>query len=401
MSAAGTPAPSGHTSHPIAWRAVVPAFLTTTVGMLPGFLLAASAVQIRTDVGLSLTGLGVLIGVFFGTAALVSPSAGQLAERAGWAASLRLAGAFAVISLGGMGLFGRSLLTFAAFLVFGGLASALSQIASNLAVARCVRPEKQGFVFGLRHASVPASALLAGLAIPAIALTAGWRWSFFAGVLLAMVAIAAVPQHERTYTLNPPLPTEPSAGKPRPATPLSLLIILSVAVGLGTGGGDTLGGFIVSYSVEAGLTESAAGLMLSLGSLAGLAARVLAGLLIDKRHTADLTSVAGMITAGAIGIMLLNLGGEAGLYGGAMLAFTAAWGWAGLFTFAIVKDNPEAPATASGITQTGKYIGAALGPPIFGFIADRVSFTAAWWFSTIVLLVAASLILYVRNQRHR
>ena len=84
-----------------------------------------------------------------------------------------------------------------------------------------------------------------------------------------------------------------------------------------------------------------------------------------------------------------------------MLAFTAAWGWAGLFTFAIVKDNPEAPAAASGITQTGKYIGAALGPPIFGFIADRVSFTAAWWFSTIVLLMAASLILYVRNQRHQ
>ena len=50
----------------IAWRGVVPAFLTTTVGMLPGFLLAASAVQIREDVGLSLTGLGILIGVFFG-----------------------------------------------------------------------------------------------------------------------------------------------------------------------------------------------------------------------------------------------------------------------------------------------------------------------------------------------
>jgi cyanate permease len=367
--------------------------------MLPGFLLAASAVQIRSDVGLSLTGLGLLIGVFFGTAALVSPTAGQLAERVGWAASLRLAGALAAIGLGGMGLLGNSLLTFAAFLVFGGLASALSQIASNLAVARCVRPERQGFVFGLRHASVPASALLAGLAIPSIALTAGWRWSFFAGVLLSLVAIAAVPHSEQPYTLNPPLPTGPSEEKPRPATPLALLILLSIAVGLGTGGGDTLGGFIVSYSVEAGLTESAAGLMLSLGSLAGLVARVVAGLLIDKRHTADLTSVAGMITTGAVGIMLLNLGGEAGLYGGAMLAFTAAWGWAGLFTFAIVKDNPEAPAAASGITQTGKYIGAAAGPPIFGFIADRVSFTAAWWFSTVVLLMAASLILYVRNQR--
>lgn len=399
--AARSPAPVERSSPLVAWRAVVPAFVTTTVGMLPGFLLAASAVQIRADVGLSLTGLGLLIGVFFGAAALVSPSAGQLAERVGWAASLRLAGALAVASLGGMGLLGRSNLTFAAFLVFGGLASALSQIASNLAVARCVLPERQGFVFGLRHASVPASALLAGLAIPAIALTAGWRWSFFAGVLLALVAIASVPRNEQSHTLNPPLPRRPSSEKPPPSTPLVLLILLSVAVGLGTGGGDTLGAFIVSYSVDSGLAESTAALMLSIGSLAGLTARVVAGVLIDKRHTADLTSVAGMITAGALGIMLLNLGGEAGLYGGAMLAFTTAWGWAGLFTFAVVKDNPDAPAAASGITQTGKYIGAALGPPIFGLIADRVSFTAAWWFSTIVLLLAASLILYVRNQRPR
>ena len=48
----------------IAWRGVIPAFVTTTAGMLPGLLLAAMAVQIRADVGLSLTGLGLLIGVF-------------------------------------------------------------------------------------------------------------------------------------------------------------------------------------------------------------------------------------------------------------------------------------------------------------------------------------------------
>lgn len=385
----------------IAWRGVVPAFATTMAGMLPGFLLAASAVQIRDDVGLTLTGLGLLIGVFFGTAALVSPSAGQLAEQVGWAASLRIAGMFAVAALGGMGWLGSSLLTFSCFLVLGGVASALSQIASNLAVARCVRPQRQGFVFGLRHASVPASALLAGLAVPSIALTAGWRWSFGAGAALALLATLSVPRNEHLYTLNAITRRGPGDEKARPATPLRFLVLLSIAVGLGTGGGDTLGAFIVSYSVDSGLAENSAALLLAVGSLAGLLARVIAGRLIDNRQAADLTTVAGMITAGAVGITLLNVGGTAGLYGGAMLAFTAAWGWAGLFTFAIVKDNPEAPAAASGITQTGKYIGAALGPPIFGFIADRVSFTAAWWFSTIVLLMAASLILYVRNQRHR
>ena len=106
-----------------------------------------------------------------------------------------------------------------------------------------------------------------------------------------------------------------------------------------------------------------------------------------------------MIGTGTGGVVLLNLGGLPGLYLGAAIAFAAGWGWAGLFTFAVVKDNPEAPAAASGITQTGKYLGAAIGPPIFGLIADRVSFTAAWWFTTMVLALAAALILYVRAQR--
>jgi predicted MFS family arabinose efflux permease len=245
---------------------------------------------------------------------------------------------------------------------------------------------------------VPAAAFLAGIAVPTIALTVGWRWAFRGAVLVALIAAATIPRHEEPHLINPPSRTDTSkSGKP--ATPLRLLVILAVAVGLGTGGVDTVAAFIVSYSVDVGLGENAAGLLLAIGSLCGVAARVIAGWLIDRIRHADLTAVAAMIGTGAAGVILLNLGGRPGLIIGGLLAFVAGWGWAGLFTFAVVKDNPDAPAAASGITQTGKYIGAALGAPIFRTIADRVSFTAAWWFTTSVLLIAAGLILYVRNQR--
>jgi cyanate permease len=383
----------------VAWRGVIPAFVATTAGMLPGFLIAAFAVQIRTDIDLSLTGLGVLIGVFFGTAALVSPMMGRLSERIGWAAALRLATVLSAVSLGGIGWLVDTTAGLAIFYVIGGLGSSLGQIASNLAVARCVDLRRQGLVFGLRHASVPAAALIAGLAVPAIALTVGWRWGFRGGVLIAVAAMLSIPWAETPHVINPAREAADSAGAASPATPLPLLIILAVAVGLGTGGVDTVGSFIVSYSVEEGINENTAGLLLAIGSLAGLTARVVAGWLIDRVRHADLTAVATMITTGAIGMILLNNGGRIGLFAGALIAFAAGWGWAGLFTFAIVKDNPAAPAAASGVTQTGKYIGAALGPPVFGTIADTVSFRAAWWFSTVVLLIAASLMIYVRNRR--
>lgn len=366
--------------------------------MLPGFLLAGAAVQIRNDIGLSLSGLGILIGTFFGVAAIVSPAMGRLSERAGWAAGLRLATVLTALSLGGVGWLANSTPTVAAFLVLGGIASALGQIASNLAVARCVRPQRQGLVFGLRHAAVPTAAFLAGLSVPTIALTVGWRWGFRGAVLLTLAAALSIPRSEEPHVINPP-PQHTEGALPRPATPMRLLVLLSVAVGLGTGGVDTVASFVVSYAVDQGIAEEQAGLLLAMGSLLGVAARVIAGWLIDRIRHADLTAVAAMIGTGALGVIALNLGGTVGFYLGALLAFAAGWGWAGLFTFAVVKDNPEAPAVASGVTQTGKYIGAALGPPIFGMLADRVSFAAAWWFTTSALLTAASLMIYVRNRR--
>ncbi len=366
--------------------------------MLPGFLIAGFAVQIRADIGLSLSSLGILIGVFFGSAAVVSPAMGRFSESAGWATGLRTATVLTAISLSGIGWLANSTLSLAFFYVIGGLGSSLAQIASNLAVARCVDVSKQGLVFGLRHASVPAAAVLAGLAVPTIALTVGWRWGFRGAVLLAAIAAVTIPAREEPYVINPPS-ERPTKGPRKTATPFRLLVLLAVAVGLGTGGGDTLGAFVVSFAVEQGVTEESAGLLLAIGSACGLASRVIGGWLIDRRQHADLTAVAAMIGIGMGGIILLNNGGMIGLFIGALIAFTSAWGWAGLFTFAIVKDNPDAPATASGITQVGKYLGAALGPPIFGTIADRVSFTAAWWFTAAALLSAAALILYVRNQR--
>lgn len=390
---------AGRAAQPIvAWRGVIPAFAATAVGMLPGFLIAASAVQLRADIDFSLTGLGILIGVFFGVAAVVSPSMGRLSEHVGWVAALRVAALLAAFSLGGIGWFTDSYLVLAAFLVIGGLASSLGQIASNLAVARCVKPTRQGFVFGLRHASVPVAALLAGLAVPTITVTLGWEWGFRLGAVLAVLAAFSIPGNEARYVVNP-APPRTEGTKPRPTTPFPLLLILAVAVGLGTGGGDTLGSFIVSYSVDSGVAESPAGLLLALGSFVGLLSRVLAGFFIDRSQKADLSAVSAMLATGAAGIVLLNLGGTAGLFGGALLAFAAAWGWAGLFTFAVVRDNPTAPAAATGVTQLGKYVGAAAGPPIFGWIADTFSYTAAWWFTTTILLAASALILYVRNRR--
>ncbi len=366
--------------------------------MLPSFLTAALVLQIGIDIGLTLTGLGVLISTFFGMAALVSPAAGRISERVGWANGLRCATLLSALALGTIGWLADSILMFALGLAVAGVASSLAQTASNLTIARCVITSRHGWVFGIKHACVPAAMFLAGLAVPTIALTVGWRWAFGAAAILAVLAAALVPRHEEPSTIAPQL-RQPGASVGKPRTPMRLLIVLAVAVGLGIGAIDPLGSFFVGYSVSIGVEEQVAGLLLAAGGFCGIITRLVAGRFIDRMVQADLTVIASMITVGAVGIIILNLGGFPGLIIGGLLGFTAGWGWSGLFTFAVVKDNPEAPAAAWGIAQTGKFMGAAVGPILFGFVADRISFGAAYSMSTIALLCAAGLMIYVRNHR--
>jgi MFS family permease len=358
------------------------------------------AVQIRADIGMSLTGLGVALGVFFGSAAVASAPMGALVERWGWSRGLRFAALLAAGSLAAVGWLVQSATSLALLFIAGGVAVATGHPAANLAVARCVPAHRHGLFYGLKHAAVPTSTLLGGLAVPAVALTVGWRWAFFGGALLALVTALAVPTRSyRHITRAAPVGNGDRAA--RPSTPLWMLVVLSIAVGIGIGGIDAVASFIVSYSVAIGIEEGVAGFLLAAGSMIGIAVRVLAGWMIDHRRESDLAAVAAMLVVGAGGVIVLNLGGIPGLFVGGLVAFAAGWGWSGLFTFAVVKDNPDAPAAATGITQVGKLVGAALGPAAFGWLADSASYRTAWWTITGLLALAAVLLLYVRSRRSR
>ncbi len=291
----------------MAWRGVMPALVATIVAMLPSFLTAALIVQIGDDTGLTVTGLGVVISLFFGMAALVSPSAGRLSERVGWGNGLRISTLLSAVALAAIALLGSSVAVIGISLAIAGIGSSLTQTASNLTIARCVAPRRHGWVLGIKHACVPAAMFLAGLAVPTLALTVGWRWAFAAAAVLALATTASVPRREAPYTLTPPPKTTgKTVGKP--TTPMRLLVVLAVAVGLGIGALDPLGSFFVSYSVSIGIEEQVAGVLLSIGGLCGIIARLVAGRLIDRMVQADFTVIASMMVAGAVGLFIVNLG---------------------------------------------------------------------------------------------
>ncbi|MGW5673308.1 MFS transporter, partial [Micromonospora sp. NPDC003776] len=173
------------------------AIATTIACVLPVFLLGGLAVQMGHDLHFSPAGLGLAVSVYFGISALASMPSGALVERHGSAVVARAGILLSAGSLLAVAVLARSYPVLVALLALSAAANALGQLASNAALARHVPAHRQGLSFGVKQAAIPVSTLLAGAAVPTIALTAGWRWAFVAAAGAALAALPAVPAGER------------------------------------------------------------------------------------------------------------------------------------------------------------------------------------------------------------
>jgi MFS family permease len=79
------------------------------------------------------------------------------------------------------------------------------------------------------------------------------------------------------------------------------------------------------------------------------------------------------------------------------ISFATGWGWLGSYNLAMVKLNPVAPGAAVGVTQTGAFVGAIVGPIGLGFLAEEISFSAAWLAAAIASFTAAVIIFVLRR----
>ncbi|MGI8650318.1 MAG: MFS transporter [Rubrobacter sp.] len=390
MSAAGASAPS----EKLDLRPVILTIAVATTGVLPAFLTGGMAVQITAELGFGAAYLGLAVALFFTSAALSSVFMGRFVERAGSHTGMRVAAIISAVSMLGIALFARSWSLLVVFLMIGGFANSMSHPAANLSLAREVPASRQGLSFGIKQSAIPTATLFAGLAVPLVAVTLGWRWAFVLGAFIACAFVFLVPKHEHPVVAKP-------AGKGGGKVRLRSLILLTFGFGLGSMAATPLGSFVVAWSVESGIRVETAGYLLAAGSALSIFVRVLSGHLADGLSGGRLRIVAAMLAVGVAGFLLLATGAPAAIVAGTLLAFAAGWGWPGLFNFAVVKSSSAAPAAATGITQTGASSGAALGPLAFGFMVEATSYNAAWSVCGFLALAALVAILAGRSMHLR
>ena len=359
------------------------------VSTLPIFLAGSSFLQLEADIGLTATSLGLLTAVFFLTAAITSAPLGRLIERIGWKTAMRINCVVSASIVVLIAAFGTNTVAFGALLVVGGAAYGFTNPAANLALAQRAAKERRGLVFGLKHAGIPSSTLFAGAALPLFVLTIGWRPTFALSAVFAVVAwilINAEPDDAGA------LDGKIDEARPLGALTQGQLVVLALGSACATWAAVSLGLFLVAAAVDASLTESQAGVLLFAGSAASITARVLAGLLADRRSSPGFGAVATMMALGAGAFVFISgaVGPAFALW--VLAAFAMGWGWPGLMTYSVVRANEGTAASSSAITQAGIFLGAGIGPLALGWVIDVWSFEVGWLVVAAFLTLAAAIV---------
>jgi predicted MFS family arabinose efflux permease len=356
---------------------------------LPVFLVGGLAVQIRADLGFSETQLGAAVTGTFVIAALTGPLGGRLADRIGARRSVLVGAALSSTALAGIAFAAHSWGSLALFLAVAGLSFAFVDPGLAILITSSVTSRSHGLAFGIKEASIPAATLAAGLAVPSIALTLGWRWAFAVGLIPLTILLALLPrlgshalEREPNRTPSPEIRRPPARRR---------VVQVAVAAAFASAAASGVGVFLTESAVAMGVSPGTAGLLLAAGSVAGILTRVLVGVRADRSGGPQIGAIAAMMAVGAMAMAVAGGGNPVLLTVGTLGAFSAGWGWSGLLFLSLVRASPAAPGAIAGVGLAGLAIGNAMGPLTFGAIAEGFSFAVAWLAAGMAAAVGAVL----------
>jgi len=249
--------------------------------------------------------------------------------------------------------------------------------ASSHLLARTASPARMGLTFSIKQTGVPAGAALAGLAVPPLAVAAGWRIAVAAVAVLALViTVAAQPvrrrldgdrQREARFSLA----HFAAALRLVAATPAlrTMAAVSFVYAGLQM----CVSGFIVAYlAEEVGLGLVTAGVGLTVANVAGVAARIGWGAFADRvlSPRATLAMLGALMAAGSAVTATFSAAWPllAMLVVIAALGATAI-GWNGVYLAEAARVAPAGQAAlATGGCLFFTYVGVVCCPFLFGLL---------------------------------
>ena len=351
---------------------------------LPSFLLGAFAPSIKEDVGFGDAGLGAVFTIGFLVSAVILQFSGAAADRSGPQRVIRMGLVLAAIGAVALGTLVTSLVMLVVAFSLNRAAEAVVQPATNTLVSEAVPARQRGRAMGIKQSAIPLSTALAGVAVPVLGGWIGWQGVFLIVAALAIPAWMAVPPTSAPHAAGAQSRAELWRARH--------LQVIALGAAFSAAGVVTVSGFLTTAAKEAGFSEGAAGLLLTLGGLVMIVSRLVWGALADRFAFDRFVAVGGAVAVGGLAYLAFATESKPWIVVGTALVFGVGWSWPGLMILGVIERHPNEPGAASAVVQTAVRVGALVSPITFGLIADSAGFRAAWVLPFACALVGATLL---------
>ena len=367
----------------------------------------AIAPLIRQDLGLSIAQAGSFLSAYYVGASLMSLPAGWMADRWGVLGTMVLGQIIIAGGLYGVAGSGSFILLTAIMVCAGAGYGMLNPTTAKAAMAWFPRRQRATAV-GLKQVGLPLGGAVGALLMPPFALWLGWR----PAVALPASLVAALGALTWLLYRDPPRTGETGGGSVGPASLGAVLRnrdlwLVSSSTLVFAGMQTVWMSFLVLYLTDVlHLSLVEAGRYLVMAQVAGMAGRVIFGMLsdglFDGRRRIVLV-IAGMGST-ACSLAMAATGPNTGALVLAPLALAFGFfgiGWNGVqHTLLAELVGPRGAGTAVGLGLTVSSLGVSLCPPLFGVAVQRLGgFSVPWAGLGLVMAVNLCLLIPVREGR--
>lgn len=367
---------------------------------------AAMAPIIKQDLDLSLAEVGLLATAYTLCQAATGMAGGLAVDRIGIGWSL-----FSGFLLLGVGTLIFSQAGGLAVCLVGAGVMGVGYTCINPATAKAVLEwfprNRRGTAMGVKQTGVPVGWTVGALALPAAGLVS-WQ-----AVLLVLAGLSLATGLFYLPMARRPEATPPPLSRPMPLRQIAAVLrnpdlnAIEVSTFVYHAAQQSLYSFTTLFfreALQASIWHASFALQLAQGG--SIIARLAIGAITDfwlggrRKPAAVIVCFVSAVLCG--GVVLLSPG-PAGVYTGLVLFFLLGLSMCSaspIHQVMVVETvEPRLAGTAMGYHSTVLPAGKALGPPLFGFIADRVGYDSAWLTSgALVLLAGVTLYRFFRER---
>ena len=356
---------------------------------------------IREDLGLSMAQAGSFLSAYYIGAALMSLPAGWMADRWGVLATMVLGQVLISGGLFGVAGSGSFVLLTGIMICAGAGYGMLNPTTAKAAMAWFPRRQRATAV-GLKQVGLPLGGAVGALIMPPLALWLGWR----PAVALPASLIAGLGLLTWLLYRDPPRAAEAvgvSIGPTRLGAVLANrdLWLVSGSTLVFAGMQTVWMSFLVLYLTEVlRLSLVEAGRYLVMAQVAGMAGRVIFGMLSDGLFEGRRRIVLVIAGVGSTVCSLAMAGTGPGTSAWMLAPLALAFGFFGIgwngvqHTLMAELVGPRGAGTAVGLGLTISSLGVSVCPPLFGLAVQRLGgFSVPW--ATLGLVMAANLCLLI------